>query len=128
MITQIFNQGKNEIKIQMPESLEDAKKNGFKEGQPHKIFINGKSTDNYMGMIMFMVEEAKKNNQQFTSDKMNIVAERKKLFDNQKKAMKEQLDKIKTEYAKLGICSEEMNSVFEEFESKINIEGIRTTE
>jgi len=127
MITQIFKCGKSEIKIEQPESLEDAKKHKFADGQPNRIFIDGKPTDNYLAMIQFMVAESKKNNKNFVPDEKNLISERKKLFTNQQKAMKEQFDKIKAEY-KLRDTPQSVLDFMDDFEKKISVEGIRNVE
>ena len=61
MITQTFKQGDHEIKIESAESIEDAKKNNFKEGTYSKYFLDGKIVENYSALIQFIVGNAKKN-------------------------------------------------------------------
>jgi hypothetical protein len=83
MITQTFKQGKNEIRIESPESVDDIKKSGFKEGQNCRIFINGKETDNYMAMIQFIVAETVKNESSFIPG--DPIKLQKEIMDTQTK-------------------------------------------
>ena len=54
MIVQKYTQGKNEIRIENAESIEDAKKNNFNNGEFSRYFVNGKLVPNYITLIKLM--------------------------------------------------------------------------
>lgn len=124
MITQKFLQGKNEIKIEVPESLDDRIKNNFKDGQQHKIYVNGKYTESYMSMIQFMIDESRKQNSFFIPNEKNFQKSRKQLFENQKKEIQQQFAKLKDTYKQMNVPDNILDTI-DEFQKKISIEGVR---
>lgn len=110
MIVQNYKQGENNIKIEIAENIDDAKKNNFSEGQYSRYYVNGRLTDNYMSFINFIVNESKKN-------KSNLIPEhdinklRAELFQSQKKEMQNQLEKIKKQYKEMNIPDDVINKI-----------------
>lgn len=127
MITQTHKQGDHKIKIESAESLADAEKNGFKQGEYHRYYVDGKLTDNYMAMIRFIVDESKKNNNRMIPTGPALADLRSEMFDRQKKEISKQLDRIKREYSQLGI-PEDILKKSNDFINKLDPIGMRIKE
>jgi len=111
MITQFFNQGDNEIKIEIAESLEDAEKNNFAKGEYSKYYINGQKADSYMSMVKFMINESKNNKKRIIPRNDELMKMREQLFQNQKKSMEEFVAKIKNQHGKMGISADVLEKI-----------------
>lgn len=127
MITQTYKQGEHEIKIESAESLQDAKSNGFRNGQYTKFYVNGKLTDNYMAMIRFIVDESKKNKSRLVPSGRSLIEMRNEMFDRQKKSISDQLENLKNQYGEMGIPNNILDKT-NDFIDKINPMGIRVKE
>jgi hypothetical protein len=127
MITQTFKQGKHEIKIESAESLEDAEKNNFPSGIYTKCYVDGKLVENYMAMIRFIVDEAKKNKQTLIPSGPDLIKQREKMFENQKKEVYDHLDKLKKQYGEMGLPEKAFEKI-EDFMEKIDPSGVRIKE
>lgn len=125
MITQTYQQGEHEIKIESAESLEDAQNNNFKEGVYTRFYINNKLSDNYMAMIRFIVDEVKQNKNSPISTSKNLMEQRKEMFQKQSEEINQQLNKIKNQYKEIGIPKNIIDKV-DNFAEKINSIGMRT--
>ena len=101
MITQRLDQGKNKIRIESAETIEDAQKNNFKPGEFTRYFINDKPIKGYFDLINFIVVESKKNKQSFVPNENDIANLRGKLLETQKIAMIKDLKNLKLEYLKI---------------------------
>lgn len=123
MITQKFHKGKKEIRIEIAESIDDAKKNDFKDGQYQRYYIDNKPTDSYMSVINFIVSESK-NNEKFIPDEKTFLSSRNELFKNQKKQFEGQFENIKKMYKDMNVPQEQIDKI-DDFKNKINIEGVR---
>lgn len=126
MITQIFKQGENVIRFEQPETIEESKKVGLKPGQGQRYFINDKETDNIMAVMRFIIDESKKNKQNFIPSDMKKA--RENLFKAQQKAMDDQVEMVKQHYKSMNAPQEVIDQIdkFHEFQQKINMEGVRT--
>ena len=127
MVTQEFQQGKHKIKIESAESLEDAKKNNFAEGNYSRYYVNGKAIDNYMAMIKFITEEAKVNNSALISDEKDLLRTRNKMLETNNKEISAQLENLKKQYKEMGIPDNLLQDVNKMID-KINPMGIRVVE
>lgn len=103
MITQEYTLGEHQIKIESVESIEDAREQKCAEGEFTRYYINGKKVENYMAMIRFIVDESQKNNARLIPSGEKITELRKQLFQNQSKALNEQIEKIKTQYKNMNV-------------------------
>lgn len=121
MITQEYQQGTDIIKIEMAESLSDAKENNFCEGFYTRCYINGKLTDNYMAMIRFIVDNAKTHNSSLIPAGKSIEKQRKEMLERQQKAILEPLEKMKER----SDIPQEVKNKIKEFMEKTNAEGVR---
>ena len=124
MITQTINQGKNIIKIESAESLEDAQKNKFSEGEFVRYFINGKTVTSYGVLIKFIIDETYRNKESFVPDGKNLLKIRRELFQKQNDEMRKNLENIKKQYKDFSIDSAFMKNI-DEMIDKINEEGVR---
>lgn len=124
MVTQTYKQGNHEIKIEIAESIDDAKKNNFENGVYAKYYIDNKRVANYYAMIRFMSEEAKKTHQPIIQDENKLVQIRNEMLHNQNKERKKQLEDLKNKYVSMGISSEIIKEIDVAI-NKINSEGIR---
>lgn len=118
MITQTYKQGIHEIRIENAESLEDAKKNGFKDGEYSRYFVDGKPVENYLLLMRFIVEETKNNQNPILNDKKALENMRKKMIEAQNNEMKKALENLKKQYKEYGASIPE--SVFSEIDNAIN--------
>jgi|GEM_PF-3239895 FtsZ-binding cell division protein ZapB len=125
MITQEYTQGKHKIKVEVADSIEDAKANNFHEGEYSRYYINGKRVDNYMAMMRFVVEETKNNRNSLALSPENIQKTRKELFQKQKSLFQEQLAMLKKQYKDMpeNIMSD-MTSYLEKLDPAINIRNM----
>jgi hypothetical protein len=126
MITQQYTQGNNEIIIETAESIDDAKKNNFKEGEYSRYYVNGKIVENYLSMIRFMVDAIKENKQSFIPDS-ELAGKRMEMLQKQNEAMKNQMIKLKSQYQTLNV-PEAILMTLDEAIKKIDARGIRITE
>jgi hypothetical protein len=120
MITQEHILGTHKIKIESAESLSDAEKNSFKQGEYTRCYVNGKRTDNYMAMVRFIVDESKKNNTQLVPSGQNVIELRKKLFENQGKMLADQITKIKEQYKTMDLPQNVLIQI-DEYLNKIDL-------
>lgn len=127
MITQKMTQGKNEIRIETAESLEDAKKNNFNPGEYSRFFVNGKPTVGYMSLIQFMVAETQKNKQGFIADKRQLMELRKDVIKRQNTEMRKQFADLKKQYAQSGM-TDEMLKPLDDMIDKIDEYGVRVAQ
>jgi len=124
MITQEIKQDKNVIKIETAESLEDAEKNKFKNGEYHRFFVNGKSVSSYMTLIKYIISETQKNGKKFISDEKSLKTMRDKMITDRNNELKKQLQQIKQNYKDFNVDE----SFFKNIDSmidKIDETGIR---
>jgi len=139
MITQKFNQGDSEIIIETAESLEDAKKHGFKQDNFTRYFINGKSVESYMHIMSFIIEETQKNKQQFSYDQKSLVEKRNEMIAKQKETIRESFDHMRENLIKQGVpesvishfnkvVDESPLESFDKIIKKINLSGARVIE
>ncbi len=124
MITQEYKQGKHTIKIESAESIEDAKKHSFREGEYTRCYVNDKLTDNYMAMIRFIVEEAKTNQETLIPSGPDLMKLREQMFENQNKEITNQLNKLKEQYKGLNLPPDVFGKV-DDFINKIDPSGVR---
>jgi len=123
MITQKHKQCDNEIVIETAESIEDAKKNNFKEGEFNRYYVNGKLIENYLAMVRFIIEETKKNKKAFIPE-TNLNESRNQMLQNQNNAMRDQMNKLKEQYKSLSVPESVLQSI-EHAISKIDERGMR---
>ena len=124
MITQVFTQGKNRIKIESAESIQDANDNKFKNGEFSRFYINDVKVDNYMSMMRYIIEETKKNKEKVAQNKENLILQRKHMMENQKKIMSEQLMQLREQYKDMNISPEYMQ-IIDEYIEKTDEYGVR---
>ena len=98
MITQKLKQGENEIRIESADSIEDAKKNGFKDSEFTRFFVNDKPVDSYMTLIKYMVAETHANREKFIPDTENLIKLRDKMITDQNAEMKRQVSELRDKY------------------------------
>jgi len=127
MITQNIKQGKNEIKIEIAESLDDAAKNGFKQGEYNRYFVNGKTVSSYGVLIKYMVDETYRNKESFVPDGKNLLKIRRELFRKQNDEMKKNLEDIKKTYEGFNVDPSFLKNI-DSMIDKINDEGVRVVE
>jgi|WetSurMetagenome_2_1015567.scaffolds.fasta_scaffold01018_5 hypothetical protein len=127
MITQHLRQGKNEIKIESAESLDDAKKYNFQAGEYSRYYINNKRVENYHAMIQFIVEETRKNKEKFVYDDKELIKIRNEMIQNQNKERRKQLSELKQYYQKSGV-SLEILKFMDDAINKIDVSGVRINE
>lgn len=126
MITQEYKQGKHTIKIEQAVSLEDAKNNGFHSGTFTRYYVDGKITENYMAMIRFIVEEAKKNNSSLIPpNEKELREKRAKMFAQQKEDMMAHVRQLKETYG--DSIPEDTLKQIDDYVDKLNITGMRDT-
>lgn len=127
MITQEYMSGNNKIKIETAESIEDAEKNNFRNGEYSRYFVNGKSVSNYMTLIQYIVAEAKNNNQKLVHDQKKVEELRMQMLNNQQNAMRKQLESIRKEYGKMHVPDSVMKELDTMIE-KLDTTGVRVAE
>lgn len=126
MITQIHTQGKNEIKIETAESVEDAKKNNFKEGEYSRYYVNGKLVENYLAMIRFIVDSVQTNKEAFMPQG-NFMEMRKDMLLNQNKAIRESMENLKKQYKDMNVPEHILKDIDSAIK-KIDERGVRISE
>jgi arginine/lysine/ornithine decarboxylase len=125
MIIQEYTQGKHKIKVEVADSVEDAKANNFHEGEYSRYYINGKRVDNYLAMMKFIVEETKNNRNSLTLSPENIQKMRKELFQKQQDLFQNQLTLLKKQYKDMPEhILADMNSYMEKLDPATNIRTI----
>ncbi len=124
MVTQTYKQGNHEIKIEIAESIDDAKKNNFEDGVYAKYYIDNKRIANYYAMIKFISDEAKKTYQPIIQDEKKLIQIRNEMLNNQNKERKKQLEDLKSKYTTMGAPLEIIKDIDLAI-NKINSEGIR---
>jgi len=127
MITQKLMQGSNEIRIETAESIEDAKKNKFPEGEYSRYFVNEKPVKNYMTLIQYMVEETKKTGKSFVPEKIKALEIRNKILRTHNEELKKHIQDIKNKCSEIGmnqLSIDNLNSIME----KIDAFGVRVSE
>lgn len=101
MITQHYNHGENEIKIEMAENLEDAKENKFADGIYSRYYINGKLLNSYMDLIQNIIKESKENRNRLIPKPTEIKKLREDMLLKQKEAIAKQLNDLKETYKQI---------------------------
>jgi len=127
MITQKYMQGKNEIRIETAESIEDAKKNSFKEGECSRYFVNDKPVSNYMTLIRYITEEIHLNKSSLVPDKEKLEELRREMLTTQNNAMKKNLESLKAEYGQMHVPDHVMKEL-DSMIQKIDEYGVRVHE
>ena len=124
MITQEYKQGNHIIKMETAESLQDAKDNNFPEGIYTKCYVDNKHVDNYMAMMKFIVDNARTNNESLIPTGEDFNEQRKRMLENQQKAIMDEVKKITDNYE---IPEQALNHI-KSFLDKINPMGVRVKE
>lgn len=125
MITQNYKQGKNEIKIEIAETLEDAKENNFSDGEYNRFYINGRKTDNYMAMIQFIVGESKKNKSKLVPTGEDLNKLRVEMINNQRKEISNRLQQLKNTYKNMGVSEDVLKQMNDAIDKIDPITGLR---
>lgn len=125
MITQIFNQGGNEIKIEAAESIEDAERNNFVKGEYSRYYINGKKTDSYMSIVKFMIDESKNNKKRIVPRNNELMKMREQLFQNQKKSIEDYVGKIKNQPGASPDILEKIDDYVKKLDPTTNVRVIK---
>lgn len=125
MITQKYQQGENEIKIEVAESIEDAQKNKFKDGEYTRYFVNGKSVSNYMTLVKYIVLESQKNNSAILKPE-NIEGLRKQMLKTQNDSIRKNLEDLKKQYGAMAVPDSVMKQL-DGMIDKVNEYGIRVS-
>jgi hypothetical protein len=125
MITQEYTQGKHKIKVEVADSVADAKANNFQEGEYSRYYINGKRVENYVAMMRFIIEETKNNHNSLMLSPENIQKMRKELFQKQQKLFTDQVEELKKQYKDLPEhIMVDVNSYLEKLDPATNIRNI----
>ena len=127
MITQKFKNGESEIRIESAESQADATTNGFPEGNYSRYFINDKPVDSYFAIINHIIDSTKKGGAFKTPTKDELLKLQKDVIENQKKAMREQMEMLKKQYASIKLPDEVLAQFDKIFES-IDLVGVRVAQ
>jgi hypothetical protein len=99
MIIQILKQNDHdEIRIESAESLDDARKNKFFEGEYSRFFINGRPVRNYMSVVRHIIDSTIKYQQAFLVNKQDMINKRKELLDRQISDLKAKLKEVSDQY------------------------------
>jgi hypothetical protein len=125
MMTQEYMQGKHKIKIEIADSIIDAKINNFQEGEYTRYYINGKRVDNYMAMMRFIVDETRNNKNNLMPSSENIKKIRKELFQKQQQLFTDQVNALKEQYDSVpdSVISN-INSYLDKLDPATNIRNI----
>lgn len=126
MIIQNIKQGNNDIRIENAESLEDAKKNNFRDGEYSRFFINNKPVQSYMSMVKFIVDETKRSGPAIIPNKSELINLRKQVIENSKKEVKKLIDQLKSQNREY--FDESKLKVLDEALNKIDEYGVRVVE
>jgi hypothetical protein len=125
MITQEYIQGSHKIKIETADSIDDAKANGFHEGEYSKYYIDGKLCDNYTAMMRFIVDETRNNRNSLVSSPEKIQKMRKELFQKQQKLFTDQMNILREQYKDIPEnIMIDMNSYLSKLDPATNIRNI----
>lgn len=124
MIIQKMKSGKHEIRIEIAESIQDAKKNNFTDGEYTRYFVDNKNVQ-YSTMIKFIVDETKNNKERFAYDDATLINLRKQMIENQNKEQKKNLEELKKQYQRMGVSSQVMK-VLDDAINKIDLTGMRS--
>jgi hypothetical protein len=127
MITQKYMQGKNEIRIETAESIEDAKKNGFREGECSRYFVNGNPVSSYMTLIRYIAEEIHLNKSSLVPDGKKLEELRREMLTSQNNLMKKNLESLKAEYGQMHVPDHVMKEL-DSMIQKIDEYGVRVHE
>jgi len=126
MITQKLMQGENEIRIESAESLDDAKKNSFREGEYSRYFVNGKPVATYMLLMKYMIDETKKNGKSFIPDSGKLIEMRRQMIETQNKEIRTKLVEMRKQFG--NNISDYTLKMMDEMSRKIDGAGIRIVE
>lgn len=127
MITQKYMQGKNEIRIETAESIEDAKKNSFREGECSRYFVNDKPVQSYMTLIRYITEEIHLNKSSLVPDREKLEELRREMLTSQNNLMKKNLESLKAEYGQMHVPDHVMKEL-DSMIQKIDEYGVRVHE
>ena len=131
MITQEYKQGIHNIKIESAESVQDAQRNGFIEGQYSRYFLDGKKTDNYNSMINFIMGNV---DQTLVPTEKDLNATRDQMLATIQKETIESIDKLKKQYIEQGQPKDVIDSLNEMIKNvsfnsdKLDQFGVRVVE
>jgi chaperonin cofactor prefoldin len=75
-------------------------------------------------MILFIIEETKKNKQAFVKDEKELMEIRKTMVENQKKEMRKHLEGLKKSYENLNVPKSVLKNLDDAL-SKVDSIGIR---
>lgn len=128
MITQSFTNGQSEIRFENAESIEDAKANGFAEGNYTRFFINNKPVQNYMALVRSIVEETQKTGKRFVPPTPEALRNlQKEVVAKQNNEMRTGLMNLQAQYKQMG-APEQMLRQLDEAIDKIDISGVRVVQ
>jgi hypothetical protein len=117
-------QGDNKIRIETAESIEDAKKNNFRDGEFSRYFVNDKPVQSYMTFIRFIAEETKKSKNTLIPDGKKIESLRQEMLKNQNDSMRKGLEDIRRQYGSAGAPDSVMKEI-DDMIKKIDQYGVR---
>lgn len=121
MIKQEFSQGKNKIRVETAESIEE-----MKNGQPQTyFFVNGKQVPSYQDLVKFIVTETQKNKETFIPE--NLADHRQKLIETSERQTREFLNRIQRE-TKANINPNDFLKGINDITTKTDITGVRIVE
>lgn len=126
MITQKYKNGNLEIRVESAESVEDAKKNGFAEGQFCRYYINGKPCQAYGEVVAAIIKSSRESREKFVVPSQSDL--KKMQSDMMKKhigAMKKEIENIKKTRPGLPAA---FFSDLESMVEKIDLVGARVRE
>lgn len=127
MITQKFKNGQSEIRIESAESVDDAKINGFIEGQYTRYFIDDKPSFSYMAVISHIIDNTKNGNTFKAPTEKEIKELQKDIISRQKKMMLDQLSELKARYKSMNV-PEEVLIQFDKMSESMDLCGVRISE
>jgi uncharacterized protein involved in high-affinity Fe2+ transport len=124
MIVQNFKQANNDIRIESAESIEDAEKNKFSSGEWTRYFVNNKFVSSYGTFIKFIIEETKRNKEQFDINIKEFMKLRNQMIRHQVNSMAKVLKRAKDQNIKINVPG----LIFDEMLTKIDERGLRVHE
>jgi hypothetical protein len=124
MITQKFQQGDHEIRIESAESIADAEQNNFTKDTYNRFFIDNKPCENYMAMMRFIVDEVKTNRNTLVKNDKELIESRDNMIKNQIAMIRVEVEKIKQAYGNTAI-PEHIFTGIDDMVNKLDNYGIR---
>jgi hypothetical protein len=123
MISQEYIQGKNKIRIDSAESIEDAKRNMFNDGEYSRYFVNNKIVT-YGTLMNTIIAEAKENKNSVIKNEQELLKSRNEMLNNQTKVMKDSIRDLKQHYKTLNVPQNIFDEI-DKFYDKIDLSGVR---